>query len=129
MAGDFLLDTNIVAALFNREPAVVTRLGAAPSVYVPAIVLGELFFGALNSSHVPENLQRIADFQADNRVVVADEGTAREYGSIKHDLKVKGRPIPENDIWIAAAARQHGLILVSRDAHFGVVNGLQSESW
>lgn len=53
----------------------------------------------------------------------------REYGVIKNQLRVKGRPIPENDIWIAAVARQRDLVLVSRDDHFAKVEGIKLEKW
>ena len=58
-----------------------------------------------------------------------DLGTAAAYGQIKDELRLKGRPIPENDVWIAAVARQHGLILASRDDHFRSVDGLAVEAW
>ncbi|MBS1854721.1 MAG: PIN domain-containing protein [Acidobacteria bacterium] len=54
---------------------------------------------------------------------------AGEYGCLKHRLKGKGRPLPENDIWIAAAARHHELILVTRDGHFREVEELQIAAW
>jgi tRNA(fMet)-specific endonuclease VapC len=55
--------------------------------------------------------------------------TALKYGDMKTALKAKGRPIPENDIWIAATALQHGLTLVSRDAHFNEVEEITVEEW
>lgn len=51
------------------------------------------------------------------------------YAEIRTDLKRQGRPIPENDLWIAALARQHGLAVLSRDAHFDAVAGLTRLSW
>jgi len=54
--------------------------------------------------------------------------TSQLYGMIKNELKSMGSPIPENDIWIAAMSMQHGLTLVSRDAHFHGIDGLQVES-
>ena len=58
-----------------------------------------------------------------------DLETARRYGIIKDRLRRKGTIIPDNDIWIAAIAMQHGLILVTRDAHFDEVESLQTERW
>jgi len=57
-----------------------------------------------------------------------DLNTAEEYGGIKAELKRRGRPIPENDIWIAASARRHDAILVSSDRHFDEVEGLHVEA-
>jgi tRNA(fMet)-specific endonuclease VapC len=61
--------------------------------------------------------------------VVGDGATALEYGYVKTGLKKRGKPIPENDVWIAACAFQHDLILVTRDGHFEYVEGLRFESW
>ena len=57
-------------------------------------------------------------------ILVCDTETARQYGRIKVELRRKGRPIPENDMWIAAVALQHGLTLATRDAHFDAIDGL-----
>jgi len=58
-----------------------------------------------------------------------DLRTAHQYGIVKELLRRKGRPIPENDVWIAATALLHGLPLVTRDAHFAHVDGLVVEVW
>jgi len=60
---------------------------------------------------------------------VCDLEVAREYGRLRQRLKKKGRPIPENDIWIAAAAKAHGMTLVTRDGHFENVEGLKTVDW
>ena len=101
--GRFLLDTNIVIALFARETAVQQRLAEASEVFVPSIVLGELYYGARKSTRVTENLARIDEFVASSTVLPCDTATAQQYGDIKNTLRAKGRPIPENDIWIAAS--------------------------
>ncbi len=64
-----------------------------------------------------------------NVVLACDADTARQYGTIKHALRLKGRPIPDNDIWIAAIARQYHLMLVTRDTHFAEVDELLSQAW
>ncbi|MEK7312207.1 MAG: type II toxin-antitoxin system VapC family toxin, partial [Chloroflexota bacterium] len=93
------------------------------------IVLGELYYGALKSSRAKENLERIADLVASADILDCDSRTARLFGEVKDRLRQKGRPIPENDIWIAAMALQYDLTLVSRDAHFSEVEKLKLESW
>jgi tRNA(fMet)-specific endonuclease VapC len=129
MSGRFLLDTNIVIAIFAKEAKVQTHLVSSAEVFVPAVVLGELYYGAHKSSRVTENIAKINEFAANNSVLVSDTATAQEYGQIKNDLRAKGRPIPENDIWIAAIAKQYNLAVVTRDGHFGEVDGLVIESW
>jgi tRNA(fMet)-specific endonuclease VapC len=105
------------------------HLEQAEEVFVPSIVLGELYFGARKSRWVKENLARIDEFALSTAVVGCDIDTAKEYGAIKDALWEKGKPIPENDVWIAAVARQHGLILVTRDTHFAEVDDLKVEIW
>jgi len=105
------------------------QLSAAGAVFVPSIVLGELYYGARKSGRAAANVTRVDAFAAGNAVLVCDEDTARRYGEIKDGLRVIGRPIPENDIWIAAVARQHGLTLATRDAHFSHVAGLLVAAW
>jgi tRNA(fMet)-specific endonuclease VapC len=129
MNGRFLLDTNIVIAIFAKDAAVQAGLANATEIFIPSIVLGELYYGAYKSSRVTENIARINEFAANNGILTCDTRTAQEYGEIKNRLRVKGRPTPENDIWIAAIAKQYGLTLVTRDAHFGEVDGLMLEAW
>ncbi len=127
--GRFLLDTNIVIALFAEEAAVQQRLAKAHEVFVPSIVLGELYYGAHKSARVAENLARLDDFVASSTVLACDTATAQQYGDIKNTLRAKGRPIPENDIWIAVIAMQYHLTLVARDGHFHEADGLRVEEW
>lgn len=129
MSGRYLLDTNIVIALFAGEATVKDNLGKANDVFIPAIAVGELCFGAQKSERAKENLARVDDLAANSVVLGCDVETARRYGEIKHTLRTKGRPLPENDIWIAAVAVQHNLTLITRDAHFGEVENLSAETW
>ncbi len=129
MSGRFLLDTNIVIAIFAKEAKVQAYLVNATEVFVPVIVLGELYYGAYKSSRVSENIAKINQFAANNAVLISDTATAQAYGQIKNGLRAKGRPVPENDIWIAAIAMQYDLALVTRDGHFGEVEGLVIETW
>lgn len=115
-------------ALFSGEKSVSQQFTAA-EVYVSATVLGELFFGARKSAHAPSNLSKIDQFAAAVQVLSCDAITAHHYGQIKEQLRSKGRPIPENDIWIAAVALQHGLPLATREDHCREVDGLQVERW
>jgi len=128
VGGRFLLDTVIVAAYFNREEAIRDRLTDV-TVYVSSITIGELYFGAYNSREVTNNVERIRDFVAINTVLPCDRVTSDYYGQVKNALRAKGRPIPENDIWIAATALQYSLTVVTRDAHFQEVDGLLIDVW
>jgi tRNA(fMet)-specific endonuclease VapC len=129
MNGRFLLDTNIVSALFKDDPAVHERLKQRPRVLVPAIVLGELYYGARKSARLAKNLRQINRLLTRAAVLPTDSATAYEYGLIRNELRIKGRPIPENDMWIAATARQYDFTLVSRDQHFAEIDNLRWEQW
>jgi tRNA(fMet)-specific endonuclease VapC len=128
MAGDVLLDTNIVIAFFAGDSTVLAQLQRS-TFFVPSIVLGELYAGARKSSRAAENLARIDAMIPSDIVLSCDAVTAHFYGIVKHALLMKGRPIPENDIWIAAIAGQYGLRLISRDTHFNEVEDLVVEAW
>ena len=129
MNGRFLLDTNIVIALFADEELAKTNLTQAAEIFLPSIVIGELYYGAKKSGRPTANLQRIDEFAASNVVLGCDSDTARQYGEVKHELQRKGQPIPENDVWIAAIALQHDLTLVTRDGHFAEIEVLQTTRW
>ena len=129
MGGRYLLDTNVIIALFAGDAALQDRLAMADEIYVPSIAIGELCFGARKSGRPAGNLARIDEFAATNVVLGCDTQTARRYGELEAALQREGRPIPENDIWIAAVALQHGLTLVTNDAHFRAIANLPAESW
>ncbi len=129
MNGRFLLDTNIIIALFGNDDSVKNRLAQAAEVFISSTVLGELYFGAHKSKQVKKNLSRLEDFASCSAVLPCDIDTASIYGMIKKGLLEKGKPIPENDIWIAAVAYQHGLTVISRDDHFSEVENLKFETW
>lgn len=88
MNGRFLLDTSIIIALFMGEPSVKERLAQAEEVFVPSIVLGELYFGARKSRQVERNLMRVDEFAASGACLVCDTNTARGYGTIKDALRM-----------------------------------------
>lgn len=129
MNGSYLLDTNIVIALFADETVVKNSLAKANEVFISSITIGELYYGAKKSARSTENLERIKNFVASVTVLGCDLETAYRYGEVKNKLRFKGRPLPENDIWIAAITLQYNLTLVTRDAHFQEVEDLQTVIW
>ena len=129
MNGRYLLDTNIIIALFAQETVIRERLSQAVEVFLSSVVLGELYYGAERSIRVDENIQRINEFASTTAVIGCNQETARQYGRIKNALRAKGRPIPENDIWIAAQVLQHQMTLVARDDHFQEIDAISLERW
>jgi len=124
-----LLDTNAIIALQRENQALIKLMMTMNDVFVPAIAVGELYYGAYKSQRVEDNRKNVAAFIAERVILKVDSDTANVYGQIKQSLRAKGRPIPENDIWIAALAIQHGLTLITDDAHFQEVNNLDLLEW
>lgn len=129
MSGRYLLDTNIVIGLFASDPEIVAKILLGGEIAVPCIAIGELCYGANKSIRSEENLERIEEFARSSLILTCDENTAKYYGRIKNGLRIKGRPIPENDIWIASIALQYDLVLITRDEHFKGVENLKTEKW
>lgn len=82
-----------------------------------------------NQDALSANIRRVDELVSNSTVLGSDANTAKWYGEIKNQLRLKGRPLPENDIWIAALALQYSLTLVTRDAHFHEVDNLQTTVW
>ena len=129
MAGNVLLDTSVIIEAISGSLAAWRVINRADQVRVPAIAVGELLEGAEGSRQPEAEIARVEEFIANRTVLPCGTETARRYGRIKHRLRLKGRPIPANDIWIAALAQQHELIVVTRDAHFAEVEALAVLSW
>ncbi len=129
MSGKFLLDTNILIAFFNKEKSVIDYIKSGVEIYIPSAALGEMYFGAEKSAQKKSNIEKIDHLAEYVTIIPCDKITAKVYGKIKNQLKDKGTPIPENDIWIAALSVQHHITLVSRDKHFNVVDKLDLVRW
>lgn len=129
MNDNYLLDTNIIIGLLVNDSKIVSELKKNIKISMPTIVLGELFYSAMNSIRKNENLSKVQRLAESIMVLNVDFNTALFYGEIKSSLKKKGTPLPENDIWIAALSIQHKLRLVSRDNHFKQIEGIQLIQW
>jgi tRNA(fMet)-specific endonuclease VapC len=94
MSSDLQLDTNTVIALLKREPKPLRRLASAGKVYVPSIVLGELYYGAYKSALVSQNVAKTDLVASGNTILDCDAATARVYGAIKAEVRAKGHLSP-----------------------------------
>jgi tRNA(fMet)-specific endonuclease VapC len=129
VSGKYLLDTNVAVAVLNGTLDLSSHRETGVELYLNATVVGELCFGAEKSERVEQNLAAIDRLIALCPVIPCDETTARHYARLRNRLRGQGRPIPENDLWIAATASEHGLVLLTRDEHFEQVQGLLIERW
>jgi tRNA(fMet)-specific endonuclease VapC len=124
-----ILDTNAVSALFEGNAALARVLGVAIRHELPSIVVGEYRYGLARSRHRRTLLPLLEELVRESVVLDVGLATAQAYATIRERLRRKGRPIPENDVWISALAVEHGLEVVSRDVHFDEVEGLRRRGW
>lgn len=128
-SGKVFLDTSIAIAHLEGEASVAEEIDNSEQVGLPAPALGELYYGAKKSTRAVSNLQKIDNLLTMLPVADVDATTAAHYGAIKDELRAKGKPIPENDLWIAALCRQHDAGVATRDHHFDHVDGLTVLRW
>jgi predicted nucleic acid-binding protein len=124
-----ILDTNALSAFADGVSSVVQQVADADELHVPVIVLAEYRFGIATSRRRREYEAWLARGRAFWNVLPIIEETADYYAVIRQQLKRSGVPLPANDVWIAALARQHDLAVLSRDAHFDAVADLTRLSW
>jgi len=122
-----LIDTNAYAAFKRGDAQIVDVLRHAPSVIVCTTVLGELLGGFAAGEREQKNRAELTRFLASPRVkaVASTTATADLYALVYAALRRKGRPIPSNDLWIAASTLEHGAALLTFDAHFQAIDGLR----
>jgi tRNA(fMet)-specific endonuclease VapC len=124
-----ILDTNALSAAADDDPAVIALLARAEQIAIPVIVLGEYRYGIAQSRNRASYESWLKGLLNDCLVLDIHEPTTSYYAEIILELKRKGKPIPTNDLWIAALCRQHHLPLLSRDHHFDLVPGNERVSW
>jgi predicted nucleic acid-binding protein len=115
-----MLDTSAYSAFMRGHPEVKLALQRAEGIYLNPVILGELLAGFIRGKRRRKNESELRTFLASPRVDVLhmDEDTADRYAVILDWLWRAGTPIPTNDLWIAASAMQHGLRIVTTDAHY-----------
>ncbi len=124
-----LLDTNAISAWAEQNAGLLGVLRNDRPWYLPSIALGEYRFGVVNSTRREALEHWLAEVEDACVVLAPDAGTARRYATIRNALRRANALIPYHDIWIAALAEQHGLAVVTRDAHFDCVPDLRRIGW
>jgi len=121
-----LIDTNTYAAFKRNDQRALQAFRTVEYIGVTIVVLGELLSGFRGGSKEAKNKKELEQFLDSARVYVLslDEETAEFYARIYWDLKRRGKPIPANDMWVAASAMRHGLSLFTYDEHFENIGGL-----
>ena len=124
-----IVDTNALSAAADDDPAVTAILARAEQMAIPVIVLGEYRYGIAQSRNRASYESWLMGLLQDCFVLDITEPTSQYYADITLELKRKGKPIPTNDLWIAALCRQHSLPLLSRDRHFDLLPGIKRIGW
>jgi tRNA(fMet)-specific endonuclease VapC len=121
-----LLDTSAYVMFKQNQTDVVEIVIKSGLILISPIVLGELMFGFRNGSRFKQNMKELNSFLEHEIVELVQIGkiTSDRYSRIADKLKSKGRPIPTNDIWIAAQSMEHGAELITSDRHFENIDGL-----
>jgi predicted nucleic acid-binding protein len=120
-----VLDTNIYVDFAGGKQDVVDLLATqSTEILLPAVVVGELFYGFMKGKRTRYNEKKFHDFVTSLGVSIipVNEGVARKYAVIFLDLTQRGARIPINDVWIAACCMSEGGTLLTRDRHFEQVN-------
>jgi tRNA(fMet)-specific endonuclease VapC len=126
---EVILDTNAVSAILGADPQIDTLLGPSIRHHLPVVVIAEYQYGMLGSGMRRSLQAGFRKLESQSIVLACERETADWYAMIRHELREKGRPIPESDLWIAALARQHALEIVSRDADFDHVDRIRRIAW
>jgi len=115
-----LLDTNRYKDFCLGEETIGVVLRQAEEVYLPFVTLAELRAGFACGTKTRANEGVLTRFLNRSRVrtLYPDEETTHHYANLFRQLRQQGTPIPTNDLWLAALAVQHDLLLASRDRHF-----------
>jgi tRNA(fMet)-specific endonuclease VapC len=122
------LDTSVaIDVLAGRAESLTAH--AITEFVLPVPVVGELRYGALNSRKSDENLAEVERLVARCHVLEITSATAAVYARLRLQLKDKGKPIPENDLWIAASCVEHEVKLAAVDSHFDAIDDLRRFVW
>jgi predicted nucleic acid-binding protein len=124
-----ILDTNALSAAADDNPAVLAILSRADQIALPVIVLGEFRYGIAQSRNRARYSNWLNALTLDCLVLNISEETTHHYAEVNLELRQIGKPIPTNDLWIAALCRHYSLPILSRDRHFDFVPGNQRIQW
>ena len=124
-----ILDTNALSAFIDGDIAIGNALSGLPRAAIPVIVLGEFRYGIAGSRHRKTYEAWLLSHLRKFDILSITDATTLHYATLRAALKQRGRPIPANDVWIAALALQHQLPVLTRDAHFDYVTEIRRVAW
>lgn len=118
-----LIDTNRVSDSLRGDASLLALIENSEECWLPFITLAELKAGFLDGKRRPDNERVLQEFiqASGTQILFPTRATADHYARLYVQLKRAGKPIPDNDLWIAALALQHDLVLMTRDRHFDAI--------
>jgi len=121
------LDTNAYVAFIRGEEAIYNNIKKADEIVMPFVVLGELYYGFYNGNKSAKNIQILEEFIKDLDVTIVHsvDQTALIFGEISAELAAIGKPMQQNDVWIAAICKQYNYSLLTLDKGFSNILGLR----
>jgi tRNA(fMet)-specific endonuclease VapC len=128
-AARLILDTNALSATADNHPDVISAVSLVRRLAIPVITIGEYRHGIARSREASRYREWLEVFLDACQVLDITNDTTYHYAAIHLELRQTGKPIPVNDLWIAALCRQHSLPLLSRDRHFDAVSDLKRINW
>jgi predicted nucleic acid-binding protein len=124
-----ILDTNALSAFAEGDPGIAREIGDDPHMAIPVVVLGEYLYGIRRSRFRRRCERWLSDSSDAFTVLEIGAQTASHYADIRRELRDAGLPIPVNDVWVAALAREYRLAVLTRDRHFEAVTGVRIRAW
>ena len=125
----YLFDTNIIIGFLKNDQNIVSKISSEKKINITVVTAGELLYGAKNSGNPAGNRSLYVEFFKHCIIHNITEITSEYYAEIRHFLKIAGNPIPENDIWIAAIAKEKNMTIVTRDRHLRLLDFIKTEEW
>ena len=124
---NILLDTNAFSALMVGKTQILDVITDSEIIYLSIFVLAELQYGFKGGKKESENLKMLKAFTSKSivKILNATQETAEIFAFVKNHLKLKGKHIPINDVWIASHAIESGSVLITYDAHFDQIENLR----
>lgn len=122
-----VLDTNTYTAFLKSDNIVVQYIREADQIIMPYIVLGELYYGFFKGRKSDENLKVLDNFLRSPRVKIvhSDSDICVVFGEIAAELTAIGKPMQQDDIWIAAICKKINAPLLTYDRGFSNIIGLR----
>ena len=125
----YCLDTSAYVRFLRDDAATVAAIDGASWIGFPVIALGELYTGYALTRNRPADLEGLREFLAHPvvEIIPVDDGVARAYGRIVAELRTAGKPLPTNDVWIAACAVRTSSVVLTHDRHFTRIDRIGCE--